>query len=304
MLLYPRGLAVFYPLPREIETWQVVVSAAFLVVVTMLAIRGAQPQPYLLVGWMWYLGTLVPVIGLVQVGAQALADRYTYIPMIGLTITIAWGVEELTRRPLGAVRRPVLAIASLAICAAMVWRTWVQIAYWRDTMTLFSHALEVTPDNYLAHDYVGTELSQHGRRDEATEHFRRAIEIRPDYADAQFNLGNALRDSGDVRGAIAAYQQAVALRPRFAAAWNNLGVIWASLGDWNRAAAAFGQAVESTPDSPDAHANLARTLEALGKPDAAAQEYQRALALNPRSEAARRGLERLRGPSSQPPRDR
>jgi hypothetical protein len=303
MLFWPGKLAVFYPLPREIETAQVLASAALLVVITALAIRWRTRRPYFLVGWLWYLGTLVPVIGLVQVGEQALADRYTYIPLIGVTLIVAWVAEDLTR-PIGAIRKPLLAIVSLGLCVAMAWRTWVQIGCWRDTFTLFDHALAVTADNYRAHDYVGTELARAGDRRDAIGHFRQAIAIKPDYAEAHFNLANALRDSGDVRGAIDQYQQAVALRPSFAQAWNNLGALWAGLGDWTRAAAAFGQAVESLPDWPDAHANLARALEALGKPEAAQEQYQRALALDPHSDAARRGIERLHNSSPQPGRDR
>jgi tetratricopeptide (TPR) repeat protein len=190
-MFWPARLAVFYPYPAEVPAWQAAAAALAIAAVSMLVLRSVRKRPYLAVGWLWYLVTLAPVIGLVQVGAQARADRYTYIPMIGLTIMLAWGAADL----LGRVPRakPAVAVLAAAVCAGCAAITWLQAGYWRDSRTLFQHAVDVTNGNYLAHHNLGVALAESpADLNQAIAHFQAVLQIKPDYARAHTDLGSAL----------------------------------------------------------------------------------------------------------------
>jgi len=189
-MFWPKNLAVFYPHPgADLPVWQAVVAGLALVSITILVIRAGKPRPYLSVGWLWYLGTLVPVIGLVQVGAQAMADRYTYVPMIGLFIMLAWGLPGL-----GGKR---LAVPATLVVCALIAVTWRQVGYWRDSISLFRHAISVTEKNAVMHANLGLALRDRGRTDEAIREYREAIRIDPEFAQAHNNLAVALYFKGD-----------------------------------------------------------------------------------------------------------
>jgi tetratricopeptide (TPR) repeat protein len=195
-LVWPAGLAIFYPYPVTFPAWRTIGAAGVLIAISVLVWR-ARDRRYLATGWAWYLGTLVPVIGLVQVGEQAHADRYTYIPLIGVRLMIVWGVEELTRRwPRGAVA----ALAGAACCAYAV-ATWLEIGYWRNSETLMRRAIAVTPDNYVAHDNLGEALRRKRHTEEAIAHFREAVRIRPTSIEGHTNLGEALIATGRIEEA-------------------------------------------------------------------------------------------------------
>ena len=191
-LLLPRNLAVFYPIPLSIPAWQVAGAAALLAALTALAAWKARRAPWLLVGWLWFLGTLVPVIGLVQVGRQAMADRYTYLPSIGLFMAIVWGIAALARE-----RRVVIVAASAVVIALLAIGTWMQTGYWRDSVALYRHALAVTRGNYVAH--VGLAKALTAKRDwsGAEEQYRAALALRPGLNEARAGLAAVLR-AGDV----------------------------------------------------------------------------------------------------------
>jgi tetratricopeptide (TPR) repeat protein len=182
-LLLPSNLAVFYPIPLAIPAWKVAGAVALLAILTALAVRTARKAPWLLVGWLWFLGTLVPVIGLVQVGRQAMADRYTYIPSIGLFVAIVWGIAGLVGE-----RRAVLATAAAVVIALLVAGTWMQAGTWRDSVTLYRHALAVTPDNYLAHLGLAKALVAKGDGAGAAEQYRAALALRPGLIEARAGL--------------------------------------------------------------------------------------------------------------------
>ena len=165
----PARLAVFYPYPHELRVWQVALSALLLAGISMVVLRQRRSRPYLVVGWLWYLGTLVPVIGLIQVGAQARADRYMYLPMVGLSIMLAWGLAEV-------LKRRVAISAAIARCLACAVLCEAQIQYWRNSETLFRHALDVTSGNYLAHHNLGVALADEGRFPEAIEQYQAALQ--------------------------------------------------------------------------------------------------------------------------------
>lgn len=190
----PRKLAVFYPIPIEIQTWKAVGAAALLLVLTALAFWKARKAPWFLVGWLWFLGTLVPVIGLVQVGRQAMADRYTYIPSIGLFLAVCWGVPELvgSRRP-----RSALAGATVLILLVLTAVTRAQVRHWSNSVTLFTHALAVTRDNYVAHEAMAKALMSRKDWAGAVEHYRAALALRPGLHDARKGLEEALRKAGE-----------------------------------------------------------------------------------------------------------
>jgi tetratricopeptide (TPR) repeat protein len=191
-LLLPGNLAVFYPIPLAIPAWKVAGAAALLAVITTLAVRSARKSPWLLVGWLWFLGTLVPVIGLVQVGRQAMADRYTYIPSIGLFVAIVWGIAELIgeRR---IVSTTILAMAVAAAIALLAMGTWMQIGYWRDSVALYRHALAVTRDNYVAHVGLAKALTARRNWTGAAEQYRAALALRPGLTEAQAGLEAVLQ---------------------------------------------------------------------------------------------------------------
>jgi len=253
-MVWPRDLAVFYPHPSNtLPTWQVAGSYALLAAVTALALLWARRRPYLLVGWLWYLVSLIPVIGIVQVGAQAMADRYTYVPLIGIFIAVTWLVAE----PVGAARRVGLVAAAartgLAVVALVILGTLAVVAHsevrhWQDTKTLFRHALRVNERNALAHLMLGSALANEGDRDAAMVHWHRAIEIDPNEYAARMNYATGLCVRGRLDEAITHYQEVVRLKPDFAEAHVNLGVILAEKGRFREATAHFKAALKVRPD--------------------------------------------------------
>lgn len=260
MTVWPRGLAPFYPYPREtLPLWQVVGSAAALSGITLLAIAFLRRLPYLFVGWFWYLGTLVPVIGLVQVGEQALADRYTYLPLIGIFLAVSWGLGDMAERWLNTrkavIPGTILGIAALVVC------TWMQVRTWHDSRSLWEHALGVTPDNPIARNNLGLALWQEsGNPAEAEEHLRVAVHLKPDYARAYNNLGMACDLQGKHKEAIAAYRQALEIHPDQSGTRYNLGISLAMDGQIDEAIEQLREAVRL--GHPEAQAKLDRALTA------------------------------------------
>jgi len=280
--IWPAGLAVFYPYPAGFTWWMVAAGVMAIATITALALRSFRVAPYLAAGWIWYLVTLAPVIGLVQVGAQARADRYMYVPMTGLTIMLAWGAADLARR-WPAARRPA-ATAAIATCLAAAALSAAQIQHWRNSEALFQHALEVTTDNYLAEHNLGSTLLDTGRLSEAVTHLQAALRIRPDAAQTRSDLASALaRTPGRLPEAIAEYQAAVRLLPDSAILHNNLGAALARFPD--RLPEAIGEcqaAVRIDPDYAEAHNNLASVLaQTPGRLPEAIAEYRAALRVNP-----------------------
>lgn len=252
---WPSHLAVYYPYPKTFSPALVAGSALLLAAVSVEAIRLARRHSYVPVGWFWYLGTLVPTVGLIQVGTQAMADRYTYIPLVGISVIIAWGVPELVSRwslPKGVIEA---AVGTILLVCALASRT--QVRYWQSDMTLWAHALAVTTDNAEAHNNVGTLLAQAGRRDEATPHFIEAIRLRPAYPDAHSNLGLALASQGKLDESVSHYQEAIRLDPNHPHAHANLGVAYQALGRTTDAIREFEIAVRLNPNNPNVRRALA-----------------------------------------------
>jgi Tfp pilus assembly protein PilF len=223
-MVWPNKLAVFYPYQADRLLFLEVAAAALVLLgISILVIMLASRHRYLPVGWFWYLGTLVPVIGLVQVGSQSMADRYTYVPLTGLFIIVAWALPELFVR--WRYRDVVLGVSAAAVLLALSICTYFQLHHWRNSITLFSHALSVTNENILAHLNFGEALSSKGKPEEAMNHYRQALRIKPDFALAHVNLGDVLLSQGKFDEAIGHFRQALQARPDFPEALNNLA--WA-----------------------------------------------------------------------------
>jgi tetratricopeptide (TPR) repeat protein len=314
-LFWPRNLAVIYPFVRDWPVWRVMVAGLLLLAITGAVIWQGRRRGYLLAGWLWYLVTLVPVIGLVQVGNQSIADRYTYIPSIGLFILFAWGIVDLTagwsRRALPMTTGAAVLLSGCAILTAF------QLRQWEDTETLFRHALAVTENNFVAENNLGFYFALQGELELAKQHYRSALKMNPNYhnawnnlgcalsdqkkyeeavsnfemalrtkprsADAQNNLGNALFWLGKTNEAMDHYQEALRIKPQYALGHNNLGHALSERGDVTEAIEHFRLAVQFDPRYVDAHCNLAQALVKQGKLDEAMAEYARALAIDPES---------------------
>jgi tetratricopeptide (TPR) repeat protein len=278
LITWPKHLAVFYPYPVT-SSWLVGLGAGVLLAsISVLVIWAARRKPYLPVGWFWYLGTLIPVIGLVQVGLQGMADRYAYLPAVGLYIMLSWGATELV----GRWRRGnllLISLTSLVLVASMMC-TWRQVSYWHDSIALWEHTLQVTKDNWLAHANLGSALLPAGRFDEAIPAFQEAIRLKPDSAIYHNNLAAALIGNGRLDEAIAELRQAIRLDPSYGA-YNNLGLALEKQGRLNEAASAVWQAVRLQPNSPGGHYRLSTVLQAEGRLDFAIHELEEAIRLKP-----------------------
>jgi len=279
-MVWPRNLAVHYPYPLDgVPLWQIVAATVILGSVTVLAVRLIRRCPYFGVGWAWYLGTLVPVIGIVQVGHHALADRYTYVPLIGLFIMVAWGVPDLVERV--RYRHAALGAMAVTLISALSVCTWFQIQYWRDSVTLFEHTLRVSPGSALIHYNLGYVLAEQGKADAAIEHFSQAILIRPDYTSARIHLGAALFGQGKTAQGIEQLSKAVSQQPDNVLARYNLGAAMLSQGRDDEAVEQFSEVLRLDPDNADALYNIGNAMAGGGKLDEAIRYYSEAVRINP-----------------------
>jgi tetratricopeptide (TPR) repeat protein len=327
-MFWPDHLAGLYLRSGGWPLWLAVLAAVALLIVTIFVVRQRRERPWLAMGWLWYLGTLVPVLGLVQVGMQSMADRFTYVPLVGLFIIVSWGGCELAR----SMRLPdfalwAAAILALTVCMGLSAR---QIGYWKDSETLFNRMIAATPNNYMAHYNIANIYSRAGKVDEAAAHYKAALQEEPKYADAHnnfagllleqkrydeaiehysaairinpqyiyyFNLANALADAASARHdtnefaeAVRTYGQALQLDPGACDAHNNLGMTWDAQGREHEAAAEFSEAVRLKPGFELAHFNLANAFSRLGKLEEAIAEYRVAAQLNPDRAETHNGL--------------
>jgi tetratricopeptide (TPR) repeat protein len=277
--VWPEELLIPYPYPPTFAISQVVMSAALLAGITLLVLWAVRSKPYAAVGWFWFLGTLVPVIGLVQVGTTPVADRFTYVPQIGLYLMVAWAARDLTaswryrRQILGATAAMV--ITALMVCAA------IQTSYWRDSESLWIHTLACTSGNYIAHGNLANTLADQGRSVEAIEHYQKAIEINPAYAEAENNLATVLLAAGRLGEAIEHCQRALEIDPNFAEAYYNLGCAFDNQGRSAEAIGHYQKAIELNPDLAEAHHNLGALFSSQGRLDETVKQYQRAIEIKP-----------------------
>lgn len=268
---WPAKLAVFYPY-RSISLLEAAAAGFALIAIAILALR----RDYLAVGWLWFLGTLVPMIGLVQIGLQSRADRYTYIPLIGLAIMVGWGAAELF-----ANHRPVAIALGAVVCVAWFAVAWIDVGYWRDSSSLFEHAIQVTDGNYVAYNNLGAAERRMNRLNEAMVNFEHALRIKPHYADAENNLGEALLAEGRAQEAIPHIMAALRFDSNLPEAHVNLGAALSRAGRYRDAEIEYRSALGLAPDSADAHGGLGVALTEQGEIDQAIPELAESVSIKP-----------------------
>lgn len=321
-MLWPQILAPFYPYQQDYPVSRLLVAGLMMIGVTSAAIVWAKKAPYFIVGWLWYLGTLVPVIGLVQVGAQSMADRYSYIPLVGLFIAMSWGVSDFAKS-MGFNQRVLATLGAGAIAGCVVISAF-QVRTWKNSLMLFSHAVRVTKGNYLAHHSLGAALVEAGDLKGATTHFREAVRIKPGYAQAQsdlglalvlqgqleegishyrvaiqarpgldkphYNLGRALVAHGELEEARAEYEAALSLNPGYVEARTALALLLVQQGKIEPATTQLEELLRHDPNNPSLHLELARLLKAAGKTEEAIAHFEAGIRLKPDDPEARENL--------------
>lgn len=287
-MIWPARLAFFYPHPsRDVSGFFAGISAAVLLVATILIWRAGRKYRYLTVGWFWYLGTLVPVIGIVQAGQQAMADRYSYITLTGLSIIIAWGLPELLIK--WQYRKISLWASSLAVLSVLAVLAHIQQRYWKNTITLCEHALKVTENNYEAHYCMTDMLLEQGRIEEAIWHNTEALRIKPNYTNALNGLGSALMTAGKVDNAMGYFKKAIEIDPRSTTSYIHFGEALAAKGKFDEALSMYRKALQLSPDV-ELYSHIGFVLAKSGKPQEAAKEYEKLLLVEPRNAAAHKNL--------------
>jgi tetratricopeptide (TPR) repeat protein len=336
-MFWPARLAAFYPHPNgQLPLWQVLLAIAFLIAVSLLAIHWRKERRYIFTGWFWYVGMLVPVIGLVQVGEQARADRYTYLPQIGLYVLIVWGITDLmapimmrnsasrrvatglrpvtrgsrgvrTDGPQGRDYKPFCAAIAAAIIIALSWGAFVQTSYWKNSEILWNHTLAITPDNDMAHNNLGYLFLRRGELDKAISHFETALKVRSSNASAHYNLGgaliennlaNALARKGLLGEAIGHYEKAAKLRPDYGDAYFNLGSVLFQQGRIDEAIVQWQKALATQPNDADFHTVLGNAFLKRGLQKDAIAEYEHAARISSQDSLARNNLAWLLATSS------
>ncbi|MFT3868885.1 MAG: tetratricopeptide repeat protein [Nibricoccus sp.] len=310
----PVDLAIYYPQPSQWTVTTPLIALVCLIAVTVFAVKQAQAKPFVALGWFWFTGMLIPVIGLIQVGSQSMADRYTYLPSIGLLILFVWGIAELLAKD--KLSQTCLSLVVVSAVIALGFLTRAQLRHWHNSETLFRHTLAVTRNNFVAHYNLGSSLLHSARVDEAIEQFEKTLAIHPRYAEAHVDFGNALLLKQRPQDAIAHYQQAIQLQPHLGHAHYNLGTTLLQLGrldeavaalnqaaalqtesalpalnlgnaylqknDFQTAIASYEKALALQPDLADAHSNLGFVLAQINRADEARAHLENALKLNPR----------------------
>jgi Flp pilus assembly protein TadD len=278
-MVWPKGLAILYPLGDTVSAVTLIAAGAVLVGITAWAVWRLRSRPYLAVGWFWFVGMLVPVIGLVQVGMQQRADRYTYLPLVGVFIMLAWEIPER----LGAWRpaRAVFSAGAILALLACVVATSRELSYWQDSEHLFRRALEVAPTNYIALDNYARALLRQGKVAEAMWSFEAAVALRPDLDAARCGLGTALMEQGKLDEAADQFSHVLALQPDHVAARLQLGIVRGRQGKLAEAAEAFSRVLRLRPDDAGAHNNLGNVLVLQGKHEEAVRQFEETVRLKP-----------------------
>jgi len=263
-MIYPTRLAVLYPLRLEgLPVWQPIVSFALVAAISVVVICEARRRRYLLVGWLWFLGTMVPVIGLVQVGIQAMADRYTYLPSIGLFVMVTWALADVpaNRR----YKQMALRVSAVVVLVVIMICTYIQVGYWKNDYTLYKRAVEATEDNYIMHNNFGDVLLKKGLVSQAVANFAEALRINPQHLEARLNLGVALSRQNRLEEAVECFKEVLRFRWDWPVAYNNLGRAYALLGEYELAIKNYTEALRLKPDYAAAKRNLQAVLDEQSK---------------------------------------
>ncbi len=257
-MIWPFDLAIHYLRPASTPVWQPLIALVFLLAATLTAISRIKQQPYIIVGWLWFLGTLIPVIGLVVIGPIAVADRYAYITFIGLFIMIIWYIHDLTSEYFPR-NKVIFSTITILIPICLMGLTWNQIRYWQNSETLFKRAIRICPANSVAYHSLALFLADHNRHDEAIPHFKTAIQLSPNFTDAYYNLGNSFLQKDMLGEAIHFYLQTISKNPKYAPAFNNLGMAYVRNGDLQNGITSFKKSIAIDPAGLRANANFKLT---------------------------------------------
>ncbi|MBN1405796.1 MAG: tetratricopeptide repeat protein [Candidatus Omnitrophica bacterium] len=276
---WPMNLAVYYPHPIHFVLWKATAAFSLIAIITFLSLWYIKRVPWFFTGWFWYLGTLVPVIGFIQAGQQAMADRYTYIPIIGVFLIVTYGIEKIMRSC--RYRKIVLLSGSIAIIAVLSILTRKQVMVWKNSSTLFGHAVEVTRNNYVAHSIYGVSLLGYGEFEKAISHFTEAYKIRPDLQRAHINIGIAYEGMGNLDSAVYHYRMAIEAEPGSWKAYNNMGLVLVKQKRYSEAIEVLKTALTISPDSWEANNNIGIAYGRKGDFQKSVQYYSRATELNP-----------------------
>lgn len=276
-LFWPFNLAIFYPYENSFPLWEIGVSLLIIVLITIIVIYYIKKIPFLFVGWFWYLGTMIPVIGLIQVGSQALADRYTYFPSIGIGIMLAWGIPFLLKSE--NIRKNILLPAAITVLIILASLTWRQCGYWENSIKLFNHALRVTKNNYIIHNNRGVTYDNMGQYQQAMSDFNEAIRLKNDYADAYYNRGRTNYNMGNYQKAIEDYDKSIYLNPMNAQAFNNRGVIYGINEQYQLSIEDFNKAILLKQDYVESYNNRGITYTKMGQYQKAIDDYSKVIGL-------------------------
>ena len=286
-VIYIFNLVVFYPYKHAINPLVVILFCLFLIFVTVLAVLCVKRLPYFLVGWFWYLGTLIPVIGLVQVGVQPMADRYTYIPLIGIFILIVWGISELLEK--FQIKKIILITVAGVVLPILISFSWIQVGYWKNSKTLYEHTINVPVKNYIFHLQQAKLLMDQGDLDGAEKHCAEALRINSDYQarmrinpDQAYNfMGKILKNKGEISKAIIYLSKAIQLNPTYADAYNSLGVAFMYQGRFSDAIKMFSKVLDLEPENVSADVNMGSSLKSQGRVNEAIHYFKKALQIRP-----------------------
>lgn len=288
-MVWPYNLAVYYPYPNVISLWEIAGAGLFMTCVTFFAIRRATEKPYFAFGWFWYIGTLFPVIGLVQAGLwPSIADRFAYVPLIGVFIIIAWGVPDLISR--WRFNKLIIASTALALILNFMAATHLQNKYWANNITLFKHALDVTYENDIAHEKLGEALANQGKTNEAVSHYFEALRINSKLSAAHMNLGVALRMEGQPEEAIKHFSKVLKTNPNSAGAYYEIGVTLEKMDKFDEAARYFSKALRINPNNARLHNYLGIVLARQKKENEAIFHFSEALRIDPNDTEANYNL--------------
>ncbi len=277
--IWPFDLSLNYPLNKDLSMWTIFSAVLFLSAVSFVILQGFQKRPWLAVGWLWYLGTLVPVIGIIQLGHQAMADRYVYVPLIGIFIMIAWTFAPWTKGIFH--QKKIIGSATIILILSLTMGTWLQTRYWRNTLSLFERVIEISPNYTLAYYNMGVALRREGRRIEAFQYFSRAVAMSPDFAEANFFMGLFLSEMNQTTEAMAYYQKVLAKKPDMAEARLNLSQLLIKAGKWDESEKELHTILSIRPNDAEAFNSLGNLYMRKNQPDEAIRYYLEAIRNNP-----------------------
>jgi len=279
-IIWPQNLIFFYPYPKMIPNWHVLFAGLFLVCITIIVIRAVNKRPYLGVGWFWYIITLIPVSGLIQAGLwPAMADRWAYVPLIGIFVIIAWGISDLLKK--WRFKKNMTAIAGIAYILILSFLTWLQVGYWQNSFTLNKHALGIDQSNAVAHLNLGTALAKDNRPNEAISHFLSTLKIYPDHKKAFYNIGLAMLTNGNYEEAIYYFLKYLKLCPDDAKGYQRIGLVYSYKGKINDSKKYYYKALDIDPEFEEAHFGLGVIFASQKKYEDAIKHYSETLRIKP-----------------------